>query len=468
MASERRQTETDPLEESSRLPLPRLPATGRLTKLAKTRAKRAVLKQVPGGARYSFRVDLLAMCLQGAYLGAVFPFVNVIARRELHASELILALMAAAPFFGNLMALFWARAMDGRAKVPFVKWSYILARSSIFLSMFTWAAVPFASVISGAQIIGTVATPAYAAIIKEVYPESQRGRILSITRAAIVLAQVFSTLLVGWLLTVVSYRMIFPVAAVVGIVSAVIFARIHPGEEAALAEAAGESGESKRSTAESLRETAAFVWNTLGILKSDVSYRWFAFSVFTYGFGNLLNTPILPMIQVNELGISEWQISLLTVASQVAMALSFFYWGRFVDLRSPQLAVALNILLTALIPVIYILAGTVFPASPWVLFPAFIVTGIVNAGIDLSYFAALLTFAGETNVSRYQALQSFLLGVRGSIAPFIGAAMARGLQAHGQNLRWEFIASVVLILTGCWMQFVAMRKQERLRGAAVS
>lgn len=444
----------------------RLPDPNRLNKHARVTAKQAIRRQVPGKARYAFRVDVTSMFMAGLYLGAVFPFVNVIARKSLHASPEILALIAAAPFFGNLMALFWARAMDGKAKVPFVKWSHLGARFTVSLAHFAATAAPFALVVSGAQIIGTIATPAYAAIIKDVYPESQRGRILSISRAATQVAQIFSTLLVGWLLGFVSYRYVFPAAAVVGMAAAVVFSRIQP-EEGATPEAVEEPAGPKVSALQNLGETLRFVWNTLGILRTDVAYRWFALSVFTYGFGNLFNTPILPLLQVDELHIEEWHVSILTVAMQLVTAGAFFYWGRFVDLRSPQLGVAVNILLNASIPLFYILAGTLLPASPWVLLPAYVITGIVNAGIDLSYFGAILTFAGDRDVSRYQALQSFLLGVRGSIAPFMGGAMVNFLKAHGLNLRWAFVVSLVLILTGCWMQFVAMRRQAALKAKAL-
>lgn len=444
----------------------RLPDASRLNKQARVTAKQVYRRQVPGKARYAFRVDVTSMFMAGLYLGAVFPFVNVIARKSLHASPETLALIAASPFFGNLMALFWARAMDGKAKVPFVKWSHLCARFTVALSHFAFTAAPFALVVSGAQIIGTIATPAYAAIIKDVYPESQRGRILSISRAATQVAQIFSTLLVGWLLGFVSYRYVFPAAAVVGMGAALVFSRIQP-EEGSAPEPAPEPAGPKVSFFANLAETLRFVWNTLGILRTDVAYRWFALSVFTYGFGNLFNTPILPLLQVDELHIEEWQVSVLTVAMQLVTAGAFFYWGRFVDLRSPQLGVAVNILLNATIPLFYILAGTLLPASPWVLLPAYVITGIVNAGIDLSYFGAILTFAGDRDVSRYQALQSFLLGVRGSIAPFIGGAVVNLLKAHGLNLRWAFVASLALILTGCWMQIVAMRRQAALKATPV-
>jgi len=446
------------------LRLPRIPVPTRLNKQARVTAKQVIRRQVPGKARHAFRVDVTAMFMAGLYLGAVFPFVNVIARKTLHATPETLALIAAAPFFGNLMALFWARAMDGKAKVPFVMWSHLGARFTIALSYFANTAAPFAFVVSGGQIIGTIATPAYAAIIKDVYPESQRGRILSISRAATQIAQIFSTLLVGWLLGFISYKYIFPAAAVVGMAAALVFSRIQRQEVAGEAPEVSEEPAAPRvSPFQSLCDTLRFVWHTLGILKTDEAYRWFALSVFTYGFGNLLNTPILPLLQVDELHIQEWQVSVLTVAMQLVTAGAFFYWGRFVDMRSPQLGVAVNILLNSTIPLFYILAGTLLPASPWVLFPAYIITGIVGAGIDLSYFGALLTFAGDRDVSRYQALQSFLLGVRGSIAPFIGGAMVHFLKAHHLNLRWAFVVSLAFILTGCWMQVVAMRRQAAIK-----
>src|SRR5262249_8539321 len=149
------------------------------------------------------------------------------------------------------------------------------------------------------------------------------------------------------------------------------------------------------------------------ILREDHAYRWFALSVFTYGFGNLLMTPIIPLIQVDQLGMTTTQMSWLANLAQIVAVGAVFYWGRYIDLHSPQRAVVMNILWNALIPLFYIGAG-----SYWMLVPAFLIAGITNAGIDLSYFSAILGFAGEKTVSRYQALQSFLLGIRGTIAPF--------------------------------------------------
>jgi MFS family permease len=414
---------------------------------------------VPVGAREAFRVDMAAMLLAGLYTGTVFPFVNVIARGQLHATPQALALITAAPFLGNLFALFWARAMEGRRKVPFVKWSHITARSLVLLMALAKSPWAFAGVISGAQVIGTVATPAYAAVIKDVYPDEQRGRIMSLTRAALLTAQIAATFAAGWLLARYSYRLLFPIAAAVGVAAAMVFSRINPREgEAPNGENGGEGSEETPPEARRapFRETVEYLFSTFRILKEDHAYRWFALSVFTYGFGNLLMMPIIPLIQVDQLHMASKEISWLSNLTQIVAVGSYFYWGRYIDLRSPQRAVVMNILINALIPCFYLVA-----TNFWMLVPAFAIAGITNAGIDLSYFSAILSFADEKTVSRYQALQSFLLGIRGSIAPFAGGALGAALAAHRLNLRLAFLVALVFIVTGCWMQVVAMRRQER-------
>ena len=87
------------------------------------------------------------------------------------------------------------------------------------------------------------------------------------------------------------------------------------------------------------------------------------------------------------------------------------------DRRGPQRAVVLNILLNTLVPVVYVLTGLFTHANAWALLPASLISGVVLAGIDLSYFNAILTFSGADNVSRYQALQSFPPGYSGVNRP---------------------------------------------------
>jgi MFS family permease len=166
--------------------------------------------------------------------------------------------------------------------------------------------------------------------------------------------------------------------------------------------------------------------------------------------------PVIPIIQVDKLHISTNHINLLANLTQITAAVAYFYWGRYVDRHSPLKAVVVNILLNAFIPVFYLVAE-----SKWMLAPAFFLAGITQAGIDLSYFNSILSFASEENASRYQALHSFLLGIRGVIAPVAGGLMVELLRQNGLDFRWLFLVALSFILAGCWMQVMGIRRRER-------
>jgi MFS family permease len=406
-------------------------------------------RKVPHEAREAYRLDRQASYLAGIYMGAIFPFVAVIARDQLHADAFILSLMTAAPFLGNLFALFWARAMEGKPKLPFMFWSQTIARSIFLLTIFATTPLSFALIVSATQLIATISSPAYAAVIQEIYPDSRRGQIMSYTRAALLTASVLATFAVGPLLEHVSFRWVFPVAALFGIASAWVFAQV-PMQPVAPPAADPDPRLGARAV---VRETLSFLGGTLGILKEDRAFRWFALSVFTYGFGNLMLAPIIPIVQVDELHVSTGTIGLLANASQLVAAVSYFFWGRYIDRKSALGAVVLNILFNLLIPLCYFFATNI-----WYLVPAFILSGITMAGIDLSYFNSVLSFAGVQNVTRYQALQSFLLGIRGTIAPFVGGGLLAAFRANGWDLRLIFLVGFAFLLAGFVMQLIGLRR----------
>jgi MFS family permease len=273
---------------------------------------------------------------------------------------------------------------------------------------------------------------------------------LSYTRAMLFTAMVGTTFMAGPLLKHVSYQYVFPVTCLFGIAAAIVFGLIPvPSEQETAAERAP-----RRPLSEALRTTAEFLVSTLKILQTDRGYRWFALSVFTYGFGNLMIAPAIPIIQVDRLHISTKNIALLANLAQMTAAGAYFYWGRYVDRHSPLKAVVVNILLNALIPLFYLTAG-----NKWMLVPAFLLAGITQAGIDLSYFNSILSFATEANASRYQALHSFLLGIRGVIAPLIGGFMVEVLGKDGLNRL--FMLALTFILAGCWMQLMGIVRRNR-------
>ena len=404
---------------------------------------------VPRPARHSFRWDTLAGACTGAYMGMTFPFFTRIARGELHASEGMIALMAAAPFIGNLLAPLWARQMEGRAKLPFVLGSWVPARCLLFLMPFATFPALFVALVGGLQFVGTISTPAYTTLMRDIYPDRSRGRLLGYVRVAAQAMMFLGTLLAGRLLDhTISYRFLFPLAGVLGLVAAYAFSHVRALPEAA--PGPPDAGENKMST-------LAFVRDTLTILRHNVGYRWFAASVFTYGFGNLMVVPLYALYQVDVLKISNTQIANLANFASLASIAGMFFWGRFIDRRGAPISVLLSIVLIAGIPLVYL-----FTPSVTGLFVASALAGFGFAGIELSYMQSILTYAEPGRAAQYQSLHSLLLGVRGVLAPLIGILL---MKSFGYPA--AFWLALVLMIAGGFMQGAATRREGQAGRFAV-
>ena len=396
---------------------------------------------VPEGARDAYRRDAWSGILGGIYTGAIFPFIGFIARDRLHASVALIGLMTAAPFIGNLFALLYANAMEGRRKMPYVVWSRVIARALFLFVLFAGTPLSFALIVTAVQIIATVASPAYPAILREIYPDQHRGRIMAYIRFGLAFTTFASTLLVGRLLQLIDFNYIFPIAGLFGVASALAFGTIRTAPVVPVDPDNGRAS------------TPRFLRSTLAIFKEDRNYTWFAVSVFTFGFGNLMVAPLYPVFQVDRLHITATQVAILSSISTVIWMFSYLYWGRYVDMQSPLKAVVVNILLVSFVPFTYFLARSV-----WMLLPAAVLTGITMGGVELSYLNCVLRFAKEGRESHYQALHSFLLGIRGTIAPFCGVAIVSIFKTGHVDMRYVFLISMGIMLLGAGLQVVGIRR----------
>jgi MFS family permease len=249
-----------------------------------------------------------------------------------------------------------------------------------------------------------------------------------------------STLIAGRLFDHgVSYRVLFPVAGVLGLLAAYAFSKVKP-----LANLAPSTEPTERVP------LWRFTLDTLTILRDNLPYRWFAASVMTYGFGNLMAIPVYALYQVDSLHISSAWIANLTNFASLWSIAGMFFWGRFMDKRGAPVTVLLAICCIMLIPVVYLTTHSI----PGLLF-ASALSGFGFAGIELSYMASILQYAQPGRVAQYQALHSFLLGVRGVLAPLIGIPLMNRF-----GFKTVFALALVIMFAGAVMQWLAARAQR--------
>ena len=100
--------------------------------------------------------------------------------------------------------------------MPFMIWPLSICRGIFILAFFIRNALPYAILASVSQFLGSLNGPPYAAIINDIYPIEKRGLLMSYARFIMLSSTLVCTLVAGKLLSVMGYRVLFPLTAVVG------------------------------------------------------------------------------------------------------------------------------------------------------------------------------------------------------------------------------------------------------------
>jgi MFS family permease len=79
-------------------------------------------------------------------------------------------------------------------------------------------------------------------------------------------------------------------------------------------------------------------------------------------------------------------------------------------------------------------------SQAWMLVPAFMASGLVNAGTDLANLTTVMELAGPERVPETSALNSTFAGLRGLVGPFLGPLMV-----HAGWPLWSVIVLCALL-----------------------
>ncbi|HEY3297151.1 MAG TPA: MFS transporter [Armatimonadota bacterium] len=387
---------------------------------------------VPESCRDAFVKDVGSGVLSGMYSAVIGTFLMYVARKELHCSDMMLGMISAAPFIGCILALFYAHAMEGRPKMPYMVWAHSLGRALYFGILFINTPLPFALVATAAQVIVSLGGPPYAAVINEIYPVQQRGILMSYVRVAAYFSMLVFTLIAGRLLHVVGFHYVFPMAAVVGVGAALVFGTIKTAPI------------DIDDPANHRPPLGNFIKETMSILIRDRANRLYAIGISVSGFGCLILAPVFTVFQVDKLHMTEYQLAAITISGIFTWAVTYPIWGKLIDKRSPVTASILSALLWTVYPLSY-----VFATKWWHVLPANIIAGISLGGMELGYFNSILEYSEEGKETQHQAMYSFIQGVRGMIGPFVGAWLLIVCTRFSFPKEYLFVLAVAMIFVGC-------------------
>ncbi len=384
---------------------------------------------LPARVRSNFRIDVFSAVGAGVFVSVLVAFMPVVVRR-MGGSATDVAIVICAPFIGHLLAPFFTYLLAHLAPVKVVAGTSTLARSLFLVGMLV-ATTPLMLALTTVTfwIITISNVAAYTALMRGIYPTSDRAHVMGKVRVGASLAGIVAAALAGLYIDLVPAQWVFAAAALISLPGSVAFFKIDHTS-------VGGFG-----TRRPALDIARDVW-------ADRRYRRLMLSFLIFGWGNLMNFAIFPIMLVDHFDAPNTFVGILSAAQSATMIGAYVIVGRLIDRGSSLRQTFIGTLLVLLVPIGYLIAP-----SYWFLLPVALVAGIAQASGELTYHTNVVQMAPRDRLAEYAAAQSLLLGIRGSIAPFAASALLGAFSAHV-----VLVIGLLFMVGGTMVMFGAVRE----------
>jgi MFS family permease len=383
---------------------------------------------IPASVRRNAAIDITAASLFGLWGGLTTPFIPFMGRR-LGASPLEVSVLVAGQAVVLLLSLWAVNLVRIGHPVRVVIIPSLIARSLFLLMPLVRTPEEYVILIVVHFAIGQMGTLGYAQVMRAIYPDDLRGRIMALVRVGMAVCWIVASLIGGRLMQLVDFRWVFASAALFGVASSLSFSRI-------------------RLPAVPEPEERADLRQIRRILREDQGYRRFLTGLFIYGFGTWLYGPAIAILLVDVLRATSFQAGLLGAVTSTTWLFSYYYWGRMMDRRSASAAMGLVAFIGSLTPLVYLSA-----LNGWMVQGAGITEGLTSAGFDIGWIGAVLQYAPAGHIRHYVAIWNSLVGLRAGTAPFLAGFLIPLI-----GVRWIFAIAALGTLAGALLMRDAIRR----------
>lgn len=404
---------------------------------------------VPRLARRNYVIELRHLCMWGLFSGVVEGNTSaIIASKTFGGSQLLVTTVWAIPMLANMLSIVWGALARGRPRLR----SYMLLAACAIVSMGSIAVTPSEPLWGGWLFAGQLlATRLFLAGVITVrtsiwnanYPAEQRARLVGRLQSLRLLLGLMIVAGVSSLFDLHAqyYRFVYPVTALIGVVSLFLLRGLRVrGQAAELARwrreqeaAAASGGGGERNFAASLREA-------LLILKRDRAFASYCAAQFFLGSAIFLIEPALNITLTQTLKFGYFLSSgLMDILPTLLMLIAIRFWAPYFDrvgvvqFRVLSSIVWVAAFATTAVSMFIVQLDTTrqwLPIAIGVLFLARIMAGIGRGGGAIAWHIGHLHFAGRDNAELYMGVHMALTGVRGLLMPFVSL----GLNAWVGNL----------------------------------
>ncbi len=385
-------------------------------------------------------------------------FVSVVAAKAFDVPPWVIAVISAAPMFGNLSSYFWNTIAAARPKVPMVSVLQIL----VLLCVVAIAVSPRSGASTWVLLVSVVLARILIAGILTVrsvawslnYPRALRATVTSRLQALASLVVVMTTSVAGLVLDAhpENFRWLYAAGAVFGGIGVWAFRSVQVvGEKRQqVMERRGQRDPSNRNS-------------FTAILRSDPRYARYQWHQFVSGAANMMIEPPLVYLVTKQIGASYFaSIGIVMLLPFMLNLATMPLWARYLDrVHVAEFRARQNLLWV--VGVVIMFWGALTLSLPW-LAVGRIVCGITNGGGSLAWQLGHNDFAPRDKLAAYMGIHVTLTGVRGAFAPFLGMALYLGWDAKGYVPgstgmgAWLFLLSAVLAVVA-WRGFHVLQKE---------
>ena len=384
---------------------------------------------VTADVRFNFKWDLTASVLMGIAGGVIGNYMLVVARR-LGADPLLLSVIIAGSFLGSVLAIAAPYLLE--TEQPAFRVALVLGVGHLvwILALFVGAPLPYTVVTVTHYLLVGLPGPMYARIVQGAYPRPVRGRLMAGVRTASSALALLTVPLAGVALDAVGYGATFAVAGIVGAVGSVAYARLRILRPSV----------SKKPSP----------WKLIVSALRNRTFRNYIIAYNVFGVSGLLIYLAMPIVLVDRFDLPFSIVGVLTLLQGLTGLLAFPLWGQIADRKSGPAASLWSNSVGVLVALLFLVSIPL--GSVWVLALAFVARGVQIAGYEIGWQTSVTAMAAPEETSALTTTFLVVMGFRGLIVPFVGAALLSGLGPTG-----TFAVSLAIGLAGVLLMWNVAR-----------
>lgn len=299
--------------------------------------------------------------------------------------------------------------------------------------------------------------PTINLFLKKSYSHQNFGKLFGYASSAKSIVTMLGTFLFGLLLDhdPFSFRYIYPLMGVIGVVSVVLLSKIK------FVEPVGQNYKKdiKSGIIDSLQRSWKIMWHNKG-------YRDFEIAFMLYGFAFMVTVSVITIFLEKELNLNYSSLAFYKNGAVTISILLLPFFGRRLGKIDPRKfgvipLLALALYLTCIILSKYFPSGTELLGIQiyYPLILAFLFFGLFSSTMTLLWSIGSAYFCKDEDAGDYQAVHLSLTGMRASFSPVLGILF---YELFGYTT--TFIIGIIALLAGIWVLNWSMRKRGTVNG----